>query len=134
MPEFFRSRARSFQYAFSGWWYVLRTQRNTWIHAVITIAVLILAFFLRLSTQDFAIIIIMITIVWNVEFLNTAIEAVIDLASPQLHPLAKIGKDVAAASVLISAFAAVIVGIYTWPSVILITEPIFTPFYSAEIG
>ncbi len=111
MPEFFRSRARSFQYAFSGWWYVLRTQRNTWIHAVITIAVLILAFFLRLSTQDFAIIIIMITIVWNVEFLNTAIEAVIDLASPQLHPLAKIGKDVAAASVLISAFAAVIVGI-----------------------
>jgi diacylglycerol kinase (ATP) len=111
MPEFFRSRARSFQYAFSGWWHVLRTQKNTWIHAVITIAVLILAFFLRLSTQDIAIIVIMITMVWAAEFINTAIEAVIDLASPQLHPLAKIGKDVSAASVLISAFAAVIVGI-----------------------
>lgn len=111
MPEFFRSRARSFHYAFSGWWYVLRTQKNAWIHAVITIVVLILAILLRLSSQDFAIIIIMITIVWTTEFLNTAIEAVIDLASPQLHPLAKTGKDVAAGSVLLSALAAVIVGI-----------------------
>jgi diacylglycerol kinase len=45
------------------------------------------------------------------EFINTALEAIIDLASPQIHPLAKIGKDVGAAAVLIAAIAAVIVGL-----------------------
>jgi diacylglycerol kinase len=45
------------------------------------------------------------------EFINTAIEAVVDLASPNKHPLAKIGKDVGAAAVLVAAFAAVLIGL-----------------------
>jgi len=49
--------------------------------------------------------------VWMAEFINTAIEAVVDLASPQMHPLAKVGKDVGAAAVLISALAAGIIGL-----------------------
>ena len=49
--------------------------------------------------------------VWMAEFLNTALEIVIDLASPDLHPLAKAGKDVGAASVLIAAASALIIGI-----------------------
>jgi diacylglycerol kinase len=49
--------------------------------------------------------------VWTSEFLNTALEIVVDLASPDLHPLAKVGKDVGAASVLIAAGSAVIVGV-----------------------
>jgi len=53
----------------------------------------------------------MAVIVWMGEFINTALEAIIDLASPQIHPLAKIGKDVGAAAVLIAAIAAVIVGL-----------------------
>jgi diacylglycerol kinase len=42
---------------------------------------------------------------------NTALEAVVDLASPDLHPLAKVGKDVAAAAVLVGALTAVLVGL-----------------------
>ncbi len=49
--------------------------------------------------------------VWTAEFLNTALEVVVDLAAPQQHPLAKVGKDVGAAAVLIAAVAAVIIGL-----------------------
>jgi diacylglycerol kinase len=52
-----------------------------------------------------------IGMVWLAEFLNTALEAVVDLASPEMHPLARVGKDVGAAGVLLAAAAAAIVGI-----------------------
>lgn len=111
MADFFRSRVRSFRYAFAGWWHVIRTQRNAWIHAVASVVVLTLALFLRLSSRDLAVLIVTIGMVWMGEFLNTAIEAVVDLASPEIHPLAKIGKDVGAAAVLIAALASVLVGL-----------------------
>jgi diacylglycerol kinase (ATP) len=111
MAEFFRTRARAFRYAFSGWWYVIHTQKNAWIHAIISIVVLILAFLLRLGARDMALLVMTIAIVWIAEFLNTALEAVVDLASPQLHPLAKVGKDVGAAAVLLAALAAIIIGL-----------------------
>lgn len=111
MSQFFRLRARSFRYAFSGWKYVLRTQKNAWIHAIISIAVILLAFLLKLGLLDLAILVVTITVVWMGEFLNTALEAVVDLASPQFHPLAKVGKDVGAAAVLIAALASILVGL-----------------------
>ena len=109
--EFIYSRIRSFGHAFHGWGYVLKTQHNTWIHAVAAMMVFTLAFWLRLSTQDWAILIITVTMVFMAEFINTAIEAVVDLASPVHHPLAKVGKDVGAAAVLIAALAAVLIGL-----------------------
>ena len=104
------SRVKSFQYAFEGWWYVLRTQHNAWIHAVISFAVLGMGFWLKLSTQDWAIIILAMMAVWMAEFMNTALEALVDMASPEFHPLAKVAKDVAAAAVLVGALGAVLVG------------------------
>lgn len=104
------SRAKSFRYAFAGWWYVLRTQHNTWIHALASIAVFLLAFWLELSRQDWAILILAITAVWMGEFINTAIEAIVDMVMPDVHPLAKVAKDVAAAAVLVAALGAAIVG------------------------
>ncbi|MBN1303805.1 MAG: diacylglycerol kinase family protein [Anaerolineales bacterium] len=111
MKEFFLSRIRSFGYAFRGWWYVLRTQKNTWIHTLFSAAVILAAIWLRLSLQDWAILILTIMMVWAAEFINTAIEAVVDLASPSRHPLAEVGKDVGAAAVLIAALAAVAIGV-----------------------
>ena len=111
MLDFFRSRARSFRYAFAGWWYVIRTQRNAWIHAVTSAVVVILAFWLRLSARDWAVIVLAIGMVWTSEFLNTALEAVVDLASPQQHHLARVGKDVGAAAVLIAAISSALIGI-----------------------
>ena len=111
MNSFFTSRGASFRFAFSGWWFVIRTQRNAWVHAVASIAVVLLAFWLQLPLLSWAILILTIGSVWTAEFINTALEAVVDLASPQLHPLAKVGKDVGAAAVLISAVSSFIIGL-----------------------
>lgn len=109
--EFVHSRIESFGNAFRGWWYVLETQHNAWIHAVIAMAVFALGFWLSLPARDWAVLILTVTMVFTAEFINTAIEAVVDLASPQKHPLAKVGKDVGAAAVLIAAVAAVLIGL-----------------------
>jgi diacylglycerol kinase len=111
MRSFLESRAKSFRYAFAGLWYVMRTQRNAWIHALAAALVLLLAAWLRLPLIEWAILILTIGGVWTAEFVNTALEAVVDLASPDVHPLAKVGKDVGAAAVLISAIAAAVIGI-----------------------
>jgi diacylglycerol kinase (ATP) len=111
MNEFIKSRIASFGHAFHGWAYVIRNEKNAWIHAVATILVVILATWLTIPPRDWAVLILAIAMVWAAEFLNTSIEAVVDLASPTHHPLAKVGKDVGAASVLISAGAAVFVGL-----------------------
>lgn len=105
-----RKRIKSFQYAFEGWWYVLRTQKNAWIHAVASLAVVALGLWLGISLTDWAIIIITIAIVWMAEFINTALEAIVDMTMPEKNPLAKVAKDVSAAAVLIGACAAVLVG------------------------
>jgi diacylglycerol kinase (ATP) len=109
---FFQSRARSFRYAFSGWWYVIRTQRNAWIHTLVSVIVVLLSFWLGISRDEWAIIILAIAMVWTAEFINTALEAVVDLASHQEHHvLARVGKDVGAAAVLIAASSSVVVGL-----------------------
>jgi diacylglycerol kinase (ATP) len=109
--NFIVSRAHSFAHACRGWWYVLRTQRNAWIHAVISTLVILLAFWLHLPLGDWAVLLLTIVLVWTAEFINTALEAVVDLASPGQHPLAKVGKDVGAAAVLIAALASILIGL-----------------------
>ena len=111
MLEFLQSRGRSFRCAFAGWWYVLRTQRNAWIHALASLLVIALGLWLRLPPRDWAVIVIAFALVWTSEFINTALEAVVDLASPQQHELARVGKDVGAAAVLIAAICAVLIGL-----------------------
>jgi diacylglycerol kinase len=111
MHLFVASRLRSFGYAFRGWWYVLRSQRNVWLHVVISVFVIGISAWVGLKPLEWAVIVLTMAIVFAAEFLNTAIEAVVDLASPHKHPLAKVGKDVGAGAVLIAALAAVVVGI-----------------------
>lgn len=105
------NRAKSFQYAFEGWGFVIRTQHNAWIHAIVTIAIVIMALWLQVSRIEWAILILTFMAVWMAEFMNTAIEAVVDMASPEFHPLAKVAKDVAAATVLVGAGGAVVIGL-----------------------
>lgn len=110
MKAFVLSRIQSFRHAFRGWFYVLRTQRNAWIHSAIATAVFFVGLWLQLSLHDWALIILTAAFVFTAEFINTAIEVVVDLASPDEHPLAKIGKDVGAAAVLVAALAAILIG------------------------
>lgn len=109
--EELRRRALSFRFAFEGWWYVLRTQRNAWIHALVSVVVFLMAFWLELPALEWAILILTTMVVWMAEFANTALEAVVDIASPDYHQLAKVAKDVAAAAVLVGAIGAVLIGL-----------------------
>jgi len=118
--EELNSRIKSFHYAFQGWWYVIRTQRNAWIHAVISLAVFGLGFWLQIGRYDWAIILLAMMAVWMGEFMNTAIEAVVDMSMPDPHPLAKIAKDVAAAAVLVGAMGAVLIGL------LILGPPLYT--------
>ncbi len=108
--KFVRSRIKSFRNAFIGLWHVIRTQQNAWIHAIATVAVVLLSIWLKLGIRDWAILLLTVAMVWTAEFINTALEIVVDLASPDLHPLARVGKDVGAAAVLIAAVSAIIIG------------------------
>ena len=108
---FITSRIQSFRYAFHGWGYVIKTQHNAWIHSLITSLVVLTGLWLGLPARDWAILVLTIAMVFMAEFINTAIEALVDLASPAHHPLAKVGKDVGAAAVLVAALAAILVGL-----------------------
>jgi diacylglycerol kinase (ATP) len=105
------NRLDSLGYALAGWLYMLRRQRNTWIMGVASPLVLVFALWLRVSLTGFALILTSITIVWLTEFMNAAIEASIDLTTSEFHPMAKVGKDVAAAAVLLGVVNSVLVGL-----------------------
>jgi diacylglycerol kinase (ATP) len=109
--NFLRSRIRSFRHAFSGWWYVIRTQRNAWIHALASVLAFIIGAWLRLNRLEWALIVVAVAMVWTAEFFNTALEVVVDLATREQHPLAKVSKDVGAAAVLIASLNAALIGV-----------------------
>ena len=109
--QFIRGRRNSFQYACAGIKYVLKTQKNAWLHLAATVIVVAVSFWLRIDRIKWMAILLVIGLVWMAEFMNTALEIIVDLASPEKHPLAKVGKDVGAASVLIAASLAVIIGV-----------------------
>ena len=108
---FITSRAAAFGHAFRGWGHVIKTQQNAWIHSLVAAIVIALGVWLNLSATNWAILVLTIAMVFTAEFINTAIEAILDLTSPGYHPLAKVGKDVGAGAVLVAALAAVIVGL-----------------------
>lgn len=81
------------------------------IHFLSAVLVVIAGFATGLSYSEWLIITIMIALVIGAEMINTAIECTVNLASPELHPLAKKAKDVAAGAVLVFAIASVIIGL-----------------------
>ncbi|MBI5671309.1 MAG: diacylglycerol kinase family protein [Chloroflexi bacterium] len=105
------NRIESLGYALAGWLYMLRHQKNTRIMSVATLVVMIVALWLEIGFQGWAVLILSISMVWMAEFLNAAVEAVVNLASPEYHPMAKVGKDVAAAAVLLGVVASVLIGL-----------------------
>ncbi len=105
-----RRFARSVRLAWSGILYALRTERHMRIHIGMAAAALLLAALLGLGASEWAILILLCALVLSLETVNTAIEKAVDLSSPEVHPLAKAAKDVAAGAVLIAAIAAVVIG------------------------
>lgn len=105
------ARLKSFVYATNGVLVLVRTQFNAKIHLAATVLVIIAGFWLHVSPRDWALLVIAMVSVWIAEGINTAIEAIVDLVSPEFHPIAGKIKDVAAGAVLIAALGAAIVGL-----------------------
>ena len=101
----------SFKYAFYGIAQSYRGEQNLRIHTLVAIIVVIGGFFFKISYMEWLVSLILIGLVLMAEFFNTAIEYVVDLASPSVHPLAKAAKDTASAGVLIMAIISLIIGI-----------------------
>jgi diacylglycerol kinase len=102
---------RSFGFAFAGLGFLLRTQRNARIHVIVGALACAAGAWLGIGRVEWAVIVFTIALVIILEGLNTAVEAAIDLASPDIHPLAKAAKDLAAGMVLVAAIASVAVGL-----------------------
>jgi diacylglycerol kinase len=110
-PRLSASRAASFRYAVAGWLHMLRYQKNTRLQAIASVSVFAFALWLKIPADDFAVIVLVVAMVWMAEFINAAIEASINLASAELHPMARVGKDVAAGAVLLGAVTSIVVGL-----------------------
>lgn len=102
---------RGFGYACSGLGYALKSQLNFKVHICAAILVAIAGYWLNLAASEWLWLIAAIALVLMAELLNTAIEVLVDLVSPEIHPKAKIIKDVAAAAVLVTAIAAAGIGL-----------------------
>ena len=110
-PEgLWRRRVASFGHAGRGVWSALRSEVHLRLHAVATVVVIGLGFYSSLSRLEWALVALAVAGVWAAELMNTAIEALTDLASPAWHPLAGKAKDVAAGAVLLAALGALVVG------------------------
>ena len=105
------ARAQSIKHALRGVWIIFKTQHNAWVHALATVVVVVLGFWLHISHGEWAAIVLSIMAVLVSEGFNTALEIDIDLTSPMYHPYARDTKDVAAGAVLLTVVGAVVVGL-----------------------
>jgi diacylglycerol kinase (ATP) len=102
---------KSFTYAFAGILYCIKNERNFRVHLCISAYVLFFSQFYSFSRAEYGILFTLIALVLSLEAVNTAIEAITNRISPEIHPLAKVAKDTAAGAVLAAAVLAVAVGI-----------------------
>lgn len=112
MPESFSvsDRAKSIRHALTGIATMLSTQHNAWVHLLATLLVIVAGISAGVSKLEWCLLVLAITSVWVAEALNTALERLCDVASPDFHPLVKQAKDVAAGAVLLCATGAAIIG------------------------
>lgn len=101
---------RSFYFAFQGLKTALKNEPNLRIHLVVATIALIVAVMLRLSSLEWLILAFTIFWVISLELLNTVMESIVNLVSPEIQPYAKVAKDVSAACVLLAACLSVLVG------------------------
>ncbi|CAN5770656.1 diacylglycerol kinase [soil metagenome] len=102
--------AKSFNHAYRGMVYSVRSQRNMRFHVTASLAVLIVSLLAGVTKLELAALVLAIMIVFITEMFNTAIEFAVDLVTDEYHMLAKLAKDVSAGAVLVSSIGAVLVG------------------------
>ncbi|WP_181304793.1 diacylglycerol kinase [Rufibacter sp. XAAS-G3-1] len=118
-PTFIRSRLNSFGYALKGISAAFRSEANMRWHVLSAGAVVAAGFYFGLTNMEWVVICFAIGLVWMAELFNTALEVVVNLVSPERHPLAGKAKDIAAGAVLIASLTAAVAGLlvflpYLW--------------------
>ena len=96
--------------AIEGILWAARTQRNLRYHFIVSVLVVMAAMAFRVSALELIFLAMAIALVFFAELVNTAIEVIVDLVSPEFHPLARQAKDVAAGAVLVACIGAVVIG------------------------
>jgi diacylglycerol kinase len=114
-----QKRIQSFRHAFRGLFLLFRSQANARIHLIAAIVVVAAGFYFQVSRTEWIALVLCIGTVVALEAVNTAVEFLTDLVSPEWHPLAGKTKDVAAAAVLVAAVAAAVVGLLVFAPKIL---------------
>ena len=107
----FKRLIKSFKYAAEGFIYTLKNEQNLIVHICTAVMAIIFGLIFRISIVEWLFILIIIGLVFCSELINTSIEALVDLVSPEKHPLAKIAKDAAAGAVLCLCAVALIGGL-----------------------
>ena len=102
---------RSITHAVKGIYYTFRNERNFQAEIAIAGGVMLCMLWLPLTRQEQMILIIAIVLVLVLELINTAIERVMDILKPRVHPYARVVKDVTAGAVFIASFGALLLGV-----------------------
>ena len=109
MNIFLQKQARSFRNAFRGIVVAIQQETHCKIHLLATIAVIVLGILLHIALNEWIVIFICIAMVWCLELINTAIENIVDMVSPESQERARNIKDIAAGAVLFAAICSVII-------------------------
>jgi diacylglycerol kinase len=111
MTKYLKNRLKSLGYAGAGLVHLIKSEPHARIHLLVTILVVIAAIVLNVARMDWILLTFAIALVWAFEAINTAIEHLCDVISPDQSDSIKYAKDIAAAAVLVAAIGAAIIGI-----------------------
>ncbi|WP_026692860.1 diacylglycerol kinase family protein [Peribacillus kribbensis] len=115
MDSFDRNRKHSFYrsvcFAFRGIYTGVKSERNMRIHITAAILASLASFIFKLTLLEWILVLFAIGGTISLELLNSALERVVDLASPRYHNLAKEAKDLAAGAVLVFAIISLLIGL-----------------------
>jgi diacylglycerol kinase (ATP) len=105
-----KSRLKSFRFAFHGLWSLLKNEHNSRIHLLAAILAIVIGIVLKITSLEWCLLTIVISLVFITELLNSSLETIADIVDPELNEQIKKAKDYAAAAVLVSAIMAAIAG------------------------
>ncbi len=108
----FKRFLNSIKYSVEGLVHAYKNEQSLLLHGMCTILVLLLGVLLKISFNQWAIVVIALVVVLAVELLNTAIEATVDLVTQEIHPLAKVAKDCGSAAAFVSSIMATIICLF----------------------
>ncbi len=110
----FKRFLMSWKNSFDGWAYAYKNEQSMLIHAVCTILTIILGIVFKIKFSEWAIMFIALGFILGMELINTAIEAVVDLVTLEIHPLAKIAKDCGSAATLTATLVAMVISLFVF--------------------